>query len=142
VTADKLDTASILLANVQKTTGFFTGSATAVQVTGLTATVTIPAGGRAIEIEAYCGSVSSDSGGSNTLVSIWDGVVGSGTLLTEYNVGGSGVAILDNAGVYAKAVVTPSAGSKTYNVGIKTSSGTVTMNNAATRPGFLLIKVL
>src|SRR4051794_30434480 len=53
VAAANLATSAITLGYTQITSNFVTASTTVVQVTGLTATVTIPSGGRRIKITAF-----------------------------------------------------------------------------------------
>lgn len=73
-------------------------------------------------------------------MSIWDGVVGSGTQLAQLE--------LDQAtstfqvGGTCMAVVSPSAGPKTYNIGFRTSGGTASFTASATAPAFLLIEAI
>ena len=141
VDATKLATSAIKLGYAQITANFATSSTTYVQVTGLTAAVTIPAGGRMIEIEAYATSLGSGTAANGGVLSIWDGTVGSGTQLGQANsVPTSGVL---NAFCIAKAYVTPSAGAKTYNIGLLASpGGTVTLINSATSPAYIIVKVI
>ena len=59
---------------------FTTSSATAVQVTGMTVTVTIPAGGRSVLVMA-CAPQFANTTNNYAEATIWDGTVGSGTQL-------------------------------------------------------------
>lgn len=133
-----LSTTAITLGYAEITSIFTVASATPTQVTGLTATVTIPAGGRKVKITAYTGFLSNE-GGQQARMSIWDGTVNSGTQLTM-------CAVTSNSyfGVTAVAIVTPSAGSKTYNVGLcrDSGSGTCNLNAAATYPAFILVEAI
>ena len=140
ITADKLATSAITLGYAQATSTFTTTSATAVQVTSLTASVTIPAGGRKVKITAWCGALYNATAGINAVMSIWDGTVGSGTQLAQcYGV--SNAAATSNGTVMA--VVTPAAGAKTYNVGLyRGSGGTATMEAVATSPMFILVEAI
>jgi hypothetical protein len=143
VTAPKLDTGAITLGYAQITTNFTTGSTTAVQATGLTVTVTIPAGGRKIKITAWSGQLYNQTASRFVNMEIWDGTVGSGTRLAlvqnftgaTANAGSSAVAV---------AVVTPSAGSKTYNVGCYTDAlgGTAGIQAVSTAPAFILVEAI
>jgi hypothetical protein len=134
-----LSTSAITLGYAEITTPFTTASATAVQVTGLTATVTVPAGGRKVKITAFV-TYSTNSGNNTNALTIWDGVVsGGGTQLAQ----GNNSAIIAGSGALAIAVVTPSAGSKTYNVGLHTTGGTATIGaGGATNPAFLLVELI
>lgn len=138
VTAPMLATSAIKLGYAQITSSATTTSATAAQVSTLTAAVTIPAGGRGVKITAFAQSLTNT--GSNFVgLSIWDGTVGSGTQLAE-----SGGSITSATGIpgIAIAFVTPSAGAKTYNVGLRTSGGTATLAAGATYPAFILVEMI
>lgn len=141
VQASQLATNAITLGYTETTADFTTSSSSAIQITGQTVTVTIPSGGRRIRITAYIPKVTT-AGTTTVGVSVWDGVVGSGTLLTQFNpTSGSGVV---NTGAVAIAVVTPSAGSKTYNVGILSTAGnSITVNGATTgEKPFILVEAI
>lgn len=140
VPANALATNAITLGYTQITSNFTTASTTAVQVTGLTANVTIPAGGRKILILAYCGALSTNSASQTSGLTIWDGTVGSGTQLQQFN--SFETAANGSHGVMLPAVVTPAAGAKTYNVGMSVTGGTGTFTAAATLPGFILVEAI
>jgi hypothetical protein len=141
VTADKLDTAAITLGYAATTSSFSTSSTTAVLVTGLTTTVTIPAGGRRIKITGFA----TDMYASTTVgaaLTIWDGTVGSGTQLARANGG-----YLSNTSAVVgivMAVVTPAAGSKTYSIGLNTFNAGTSANieAASTYPAFILVEAI
>ena len=127
------------LGYAQVTTGQNTTSTSYVQATGLTSTVTIPSGGRNVKITYFSRNLY-NGGGNSVYISIWDGTVGSGTQLAETSQAtasgttSSGVCI---------AVVTPSAGSKTYNIGLKSGSSTTAgFDAAATYPAFMLVELI
>lgn len=136
---DEIATGAILLGYDTKTDGSFTtSSATAVQVTGLGVTVTIPSGSKIIEVVASGGNHFNAAGTANYHeMSIWDGTVGSGTQIgsDQFNDSSSG----GQSPAYARAIVTPAAGSKTYNVGLKTNGGTAGIEYSATRPGIISV---
>lgn len=140
VTAEKLSTSALLLGYATKTSNQSTSSTTAVQVTGLSVTVTIPSGGRAVRITGYVGFVQV-SGISSIEITIWDGAVGAGTQLAI-------AAATQATSTYrvcptAQAIVTPSAGSKTYNIGLASSGGnSATLTASATAPSFILVELL
>ena len=72
-------------------------------------------------------------------MTLWDGTVYSGTLLTTAVCQG-GVSAQQYPAI-VKALVTPAAGAKTYNVGISQSGGvTAYLNAAATQPAYLIVK--
>lgn len=141
VGGSKLATSAITLGYAQITSNFSTTSATPVQVTSLTSTVTIPSGGRRIKITAFTGQLSNTAGNNTGELSIWDGTVGSGTRLQfgDITAGGAG-----NTGspCIIIAVVTPAAGSKTYNVGALATAGTTTVAAVATGPAFILVEAI
>lgn len=142
IAAANLATNAITLGYAQITTTFTTSATSATQVTGLTATVTIPAGGRRIKITALGKDVFTNTGAAAVTLSIWDGTVGSGTQLS------ASAATLTAAStanfVETIAVVTPAAGSKTYNVGIFTSnsSDAANLEAASTAPAFILVEAI
>jgi hypothetical protein len=98
-----------------------TSSPTAVQVTGLTQAVTIPSGVTKVKITVNIGGVTTNSVTNLVVVSIWRGVVGSGTQVTTSKND------IVGAGSYQSCcfigVDAPSAGPVTYNVGILANAG-------------------
>ena len=143
VSAAALATNAITLGYAQITSTFTgAGNTNPQQVTGLTATVTIPAGSRRIKITAYSEAVYSSTGAAIISVSIWDGVVNSGTQLTRQVVSTpSSTTAMNCTAIWSG---TPAAGSKTYNVGVATSnaSNVANMEAAATYPAFILVEVI
>lgn len=140
VSAANLTTSAIYLGSATIITGFTTASTSAVQVTGLTATVPIPAGARKTKITVSGGFIGNSVGAKNTYLTLWDGTVGSGT-----QIGGTQSTIV-TAGYAASyslvVVVSPTAGSKTYNVGLHSdASGTAGVTGAAGGPVLLLVEV-
>ncbi|SDP32954.1 hypothetical protein SAMN04487914_10875 [Arthrobacter sp. ok909] len=141
VSAAMLTTNAITLGYAQITAAdFTTASTSAVQVTGLTAAVTIPAGGRKIKITAYSGTIYSNAS-AHVVVTIWDGTVGSGTQLSANDFNNGGTTSITGLGA-CMAVVTPSAGAKTYNVGFHVSAGTGHFVASATAPAFILVEAI
>lgn len=137
IAAASLATNAISLGYASITSNFVLSSAqtTPTQITGLTASVTIPAGSRKIRITGYCGVITLAAG--TGIMTIWDGVVNSGTQLGQVNIPSSG------AGATVIAIVTPSAGSKTYNLGIQnTGLNNTTIGAAATQPAFILVEAI
>lgn len=110
-------------------------------VTGLTSSVTIPAGSRRVQITAYASNTTNTNANASITLTIWDGTVGSGTQLSSF-VHSSGTVAADGIGMNCVAVVSPSAGAKTYNVGIKASAGNPTVAASATAPAFILVKAI
>lgn len=140
VQASQLSTGAILLGYVQTTSTFSTSSASYVQVTGLTTTVTIPAGNRKTKITVFFSKVQNTNAGTGQFISVWDGTVGSGTQLQELEIDITTATF--QVGGTLVAVVTPSAGSKTYNVGVKTTAGGANFEAGATFPAFILVEAV
>lgn len=140
ITAEKLTASAITLGYAQITSSFTTTSTSATLVTGLSTTVTIPAGGRRIEITAYSYATDTTSSGGYAFMSIWDGTVGSGTQLS---LSAQRITSASSGSFHiVLASVVPAAGSKTYNVGFHVTAGTGTLAAAATYPAFILVKAI
>lgn len=139
VGASQLAATAITLGYVQIVTNFTTTSTTVVQVTGLTTTVTIPAGGRYIKITSYIGNPYNATTGDGYELSLWDGVVGTGTQL---NIATNENGLGDAHFIHCMAVVKPS-GSKTYNVGLRCiTGGTLNTQSSSTSPSFILVEAI
>lgn len=132
-----------MLGYVQQNSNFTTASTTSVQITGMTLTVTVPAGGRSIKITAYMPYVSSSSAPKVAYLQLWDGVVNTGTVLHTTQMATSIVG--QGSMMMIVATVTPSAGSKTYNLAaISDGAGGVTTTYGATSssPMSLLVEAI
>lgn len=133
-----LSTGTIKLGFAQITSNFVLSASqtTPTQVTGLSVTVTVPTGGRTIQITAFCGALQPAAG--TALWGIWDGVVNSGTQIGQANTNSSVSAVT------AMAIVTPGAGSKTYNVGVWNSGSNNTTVGATSvvQPAFILVEAI
>lgn len=141
VTGSKLATTAITLGYAQVTTdqpGII--STTGVQLTGLTAAVTIPAGGRQVKITAYTPDTTNNGNNTNYL-QIWDGTVGSGTKLNHAKAKNR-IATDSTGTMICIAVHTPAAGAKTYNAGFAVDANTGTMAAASDSPAFILVEVI
>lgn len=138
VKAANLDTAAIYLGSVSKVdANFATTNVGATQVTGLTSTVTIPSGGRKVKITVSCSM--GISGAGQAQLSIWDGTVGSGVNLHNVFFLSTGTQTIPTS---MTVVVSPVAGSKTYNIGLQTSAGTATVYTQPTYPALLLVEAI
>lgn len=142
IPAAALATNAIKLGYAQITSNFTTTSTTAVQVTGLSSSVTVPAGGRSIRVTAYTPYLTNSATPKTSRLEIWEGTVGSGTRLnySEVYVAFAG----QGAGTVVIAEYTPSSGAKTYNVGLVSDTGggtTATVNASATSPAFISVEV-
>lgn len=102
----------------QNVVGMSTSSTTYVQVTALSVPVIVPAG-RKIKISFFSKNLY-NSASNSALISIWDGVVASGTQLAETH-SATTAAGSTTPGV-CLAQTTPSSASKTYNIGIRSGS--------------------
>lgn len=138
IPASGLATNAITLGYAQSVSNFTlsTSQTTPTLITGLTVTVTIPTGGRRVEITGFCGAVTFSAG--IAVVEIWDGAINSGTQLNQANVASS-----SSSGI-VHAIVTPSAGSsKTYSIALANSGLNNTTAGASTvQPAFILVKVI
>lgn len=120
VTAAKLATNAITLGFASTTGNTVGGTGVAIQVAGLTSSVTIPSGGRRVRINVYLPGVYNDSI-ANTTVYIYDGSVPGGTLLNRGTHTSS--AANHSSALLVSHIFTPSPGAKTFNVGINTTAG-------------------
>ncbi len=139
VPAVALATNAITIGYAQITASFVTIATSATLVTGLTAAVTIPSGSRRVEITVYFFNTA-NSGANVDVLTLWDGAVGAGTQLQQFN---STVSTAQNGATMVwVSNVAPVAGAKTYNVGAQVTAGTGTFSASATAPAFILVKVI
>lgn len=111
---------------------------TYVDVTNLTATVTVPAGGRKVKITAFSPSISTNAN-STTIMKM--GIREGTTTLNETAM--IKQVTTDTYGATAVAVLTPTAGSHTYKVSVyQNTSGTLTLAAAAATPAFILVEYI
>lgn len=143
VQANQLATNAITLGYAQSTSLYTgAGDTSAHLVTGLTITVTIPAGGRRVKITGFVQDVATNTATATVLLTLWDGTVGSGTQLAASRKTTTSATGLNP--IMVMAVVTPSAGSKTYNVGLQTDNGSNTpfIEASSTAPAFILAEAI
>ena len=113
-------------------TAMFTGTGFALQaVTGLSVPVIIPAGSRKVKITV---SSYNFAGGGAVNPNMWDGVVSSGTQV------GSWLFAASTSGTMQCSL--NASGSKTYNLGITASSGTVSVAAFANAPAFIMVELI
>ena len=110
-----------------------------IEISGLDTTVTIPAGGKDVEIEVFLPS-NSVTGASIVTYAIWDGAIG-GTQI------GGAVQKFQDAGdinpVRITAIISsPAAGNKTIRVSANTSPNNTTIQASSTRPAFMVVKAI
>lgn len=124
VTYPKLATGTVI-ATAIKTSSQARSSTDTVQVTDLTATFSVPAGGMNVKISTCIPEITANTGLNTPLISIVDGTVGSGTVLAYWRgtIHTTGYLI----GAYVQWYGNLSAGSHTINVGVG-----ATLNNPFT----------
>lgn len=110
---------------------------TEADLTGLVATVTVPAG-RRLRITGYVGSWASTAAGDRVILAIKEGATQLNRVITaegETTVGNQ------SAGGVIQHVVSPSAGTHTYKLtAAQADAGTITMFASATQPAFILVE--
>lgn len=107
------------------------------QATGLSVPIIAPVG-RKIKVTAFADSLNNATS-TNNFLEIWDGTVGSNTQVAQgemFNSQSNG-----NEFAIASALITPSATSKTYNVGIRTNAGTVSIVASSVKPAYLMVEL-
>ena len=126
------------LGSASITSNFTTTSSTAVQVTGLTVTVTVPSGYTKVKITIFTEAIYASTGTGYVNSGIWRGTVGSGTQIQRTATYASGSTQAET--VCAFALDTPGAGSVTYNAALWTNVGTATWEAGTTYPGYILVE--
>lgn len=137
VDGTKLSTGAILLGSTKITSNITTTSTSFVDATGLTSTVTVPAGGRSVLVmfEADRWACSTTGVGIYAQL-LCDGVVIGTYTLTAHNTANGALPLMFFASN------TPSSGSRVYKLQWKTDGGTITMTAGATQPAQLLVFAL
>lgn len=110
--------------------------------TGLTSTVTIPTSGRRVKITVHSPAFFNiGASGGNILLKLWDGAVGTGTLIRQVESSLSPATGTPGVLVW---VGSPAAGSKTYSVSVSSNSPNVTANFQASSvsPAFMLVEAI
>lgn len=134
VTAAQLATNAITL-GYTAVAPFNSASATDVQINNASLTITIPAGGRYVKITGYFPTSYTTAAGY-TIITIWDGTVGSGSKLQESFWQGTTGAQQNSFTILT--IVSPAAGTKTYNLGLRQAGGTT----ANLGSGFLIVETI
>lgn len=134
VPAASLATSAIFLGIVTRVTDFATTSASAILVTDMELTVTVPAGSRKVMVVGGASNLGVSGGTGQVSHIIWDGAVGSGTA-----VGRNGWSTNGSVGATVQTrPLTVSAGAKTYRMSLDVSGGfTCTLTGTADRPIWL-----
>jgi hypothetical protein len=139
VTANKLSSAAITLGQAQRTTDFTTASATLVDITSLSVTVTIPTGSRRIKISfGAVYALTNGAAGTGVDFSIVD--VTAGAEVGHLTVSQPVTSYAWNPNFFTTHV--PASGSRTYKVQASTSAGTLTVHALSTSPAFILVEAI
>lgn len=126
------------LGSIQTTANFSTTSATAVQVTGQTVTVTVPSGYTQVRITVSSRDFYNTGSSVATIPSIWRGTVSSGTQIAQALINGSsGGSVATQLTFFG--LDTPGAGPVTYNLGML-SGGTGTIEAGSGYPLTMLVE--
>lgn len=138
VTGSKIGASAILLGYASMTTNFVTSSTTPVLVTGMSVSVTVPAGGRSILCLAAFATMYNNTSGQFADVSFYRGTVG-GTRIGRF-LGKGAAATIDAPGSGFALDPAPAAGNYTYNLAFDTiSGGTATLGADTTYPGRFIV---
>jgi hypothetical protein len=134
ITANSLATGAITLGYAQVTSDQGTIT-TVADLTNLAVTVTVPTGGRRVEITGHCLT-------QNTNATVQDIIAiqeGATVLDLAQVVTGAANAAESQT---AHAIVTPAAGSHTYKLTGQATAGTMTLKAPATSPAFILVNLI
>jgi hypothetical protein len=146
VGAAQLSTSAIKIGYAQITSNGTVASSTRQALSNtLSVTVTVPAGGRDIEITFFSGGVASSAGaGTTNTIAIMESTTSLGQVVWEQP-----VAAYREVVYFSARVSAPSAGSHTYLIHGATTSGTLTVNAGTANPtvtnygpAWLLVKVI
>lgn len=138
VTGNMLATSAILLGNTLSTSLSQTFSTSLTDLTGMTTTVTVPSGGRSIEIVA---KVTINNATTNDVITV--SIRESSTTLQTYSYNtvsnGRDIDIF-----FSHFISAPSSGSHTYKLSGQTTTGTgnCTYKGASTAPAMIVVKLL
>lgn len=112
---------------------------TQAQITGLSAPVIVPTG-RKIKINVFSDAVANATAGRAFDITIWDGTVAIGTLISTVSGLSTGAGQL--IPINGEAVTTPASASKVYNAALANDgSGTITFRGNASYPGFIKVEL-
>lgn len=144
IAASQLATTAITLGYAQITGTFTTSATSATLITGLSVGVTIPTGGRKVEVTVFGRDVFAATSAATVTLYIYSGTtIGAlTTLLAQSNYAGVSPTLALPA--ICMSVQTPSAGAIFYTAAISTSSGSDAANieAATSQPAFILVKVI
>lgn len=138
IPANALATTAITLGYAQITSGFTASSVAVQDVTGITSTVTVPAGGRRVVVLCYLPQIYSSVDGNRLDFSIQeDGVNIQETYTRVFSAANGG-----NGGYIVRASKVASAGSHTYKLRVATGvgAGVATIFAAAGGPASITVE--
>lgn len=127
-----------LLGYRQRITNVNIANTTATQINELSSQVIVPAD-RKVKVSAHYAGADSNSGGLDETLTIWDGTVGSGTLLTSGRVSHAGTGFGTSQTLMQP--VTLSAGSHTINVGFHVNTSQSNIVAASTGPFYVMVEL-
>lgn len=140
VGGSNIATNAITLASVSSTTSQGSVSSADVIITGLTATVTVPAGGRKVRVEVYVPNFSNSSASTGAFLSIYNSATVTGSPIQIGNI------FMPTAGtgniLWTFWEGTVSAGSTSYCASVRVSTGTGSTILSANVIAFLTVRVL
>lgn len=140
VAASNLATNAITLGYTPVTTTISSLNATgSTAIANFSTTVTVPSGGRRIEIELVL-PVVQNAAALNIVFTLWQGAVNSGTQLQAIEQSMPGTSGF--ASLIVKTAIIPSAGSVTFNVGYFVGGSSASINSTATNPAYLIVKAI
>lgn len=142
VPGNGIATNAITLGYASKTDAFSTTATAPQQVTGMSIPVTVPAGGRRVKVSVSLRDIIQASAGQWTVITIWDGAVGSGTKIGVYYHQATSGGQPDASACFWGSHV-PSAGAHTYNLGVNsTAASTATISANSTEPGQMIVELV
>lgn len=127
-----LGTAAILLGSPTPVVANQGSITTIVDLTGLSQTVTVPAGGRSVLILGFVNNFSNSGATGTTTFMIFEGATKLNGIDIPNSVAGQGAMVM-------AFVSAPLAGSHTYKLRAQTSAGTTSMNADANDPATLVV---
>ena len=130
---------SKIIGYAQIMSNFTTSSATDTQVLGLTCPVVVPTGAR-VKVTFFASNIANATTTTIATATIYNGTPGSGTKLDE--ILSPMVSGIGNMGNSVYMTYTPTSGSNTFNAGIRTTGGTVTVAGATTTPSYLQVELV
>ena len=130
---------SKIIGYAQIMSNFTTSSATDTQVLGLTCPVVVPTGAK-VKVTFFASNLANATTTTIATATVYNGTPGSGTKLDEILT--PMVSGIGNAGNSVYIVYTPASGANTFNAGMRTTGGTVTVAGATTAPSYLQVELV